>query len=875
MKLRESAAAMCRCATSRGDLDAEITSVTADSRLVAPGALFVAIPGFKTDGAKFIDSRDAQRARAAIVGEVERCDPFEVDDARAALSLIAANFYGRPADKLSLVGVTGTSGKTTTTKMIESIFDAAGEPVGLIGTIEYRAGDERLMADRTTPDAVVLQQWFAKMVDAGVRHAVMEVSSHALALKRTYGIRLRGGRLHEPLAGPLRLSQRFRGLLRREADSLRPDRPDAQDAPSSTSTTSTDGGWRTSSATASSRSAAARTPTFILSTASRSPCADCMAASPRRAGEVRIESRLLGAPNLYNWLGAIGAAQVGRHRRSPTIEAGIRNLAAVRGRFEYVESDGGPTVIVDYAHKPDALEKLLHAVRDLAKGRRVVLIFGCGGDRDKDKRPKMGAIAARLADYTVLTSDNPRGEKPEAILDDIEAGMRGATNYARITDRREAISRTIAEASDDDVVVIAGKGHEPYQVIGDQVIHFDDREEAERRIEKQDTENSKSHQNYVEISDQIDLSLSAFGYVFCSGSVDCFPCGWMVGDRRAASGEGPRSGQRGGAGREHEVAGSRRSRSAAIDTRCPRLTFRQIAEMTGGELVQGGDVTADSVVIDSREVKPDSVFFAIKGDRLDGHQFVAQALNTARGAVVSQVPANVPADKGIVRVDDTTVALQNLARSIRERYPFTLIGITGSAGKTTTKEMIATLVGIRAAHVQVVGQLQQPDRLPALHRQHARRRRSRRQRDGDESQGRDRAAGRTHASRRRRLHEHRTGAHRVLRHHREDRRSEARAAGEREAGRDDHHQRRQRVRDGHQPRLRRAQGHVRHRARRRFRGTNIRERGLLGTFVRSQTDMRSSCRCPAGTISRISSPPSPPRAPSASRGKASSAASRT
>jgi UDP-N-acetylmuramoyl-L-alanyl-D-glutamate--2,6-diaminopimelate ligase len=197
------------------------------------------------------------------------------------------------------------------------------------------------------------------------------------------------------------------------------------------------------------------------------------------AGEVRVDSKLLGTPNLYNWLGAVGAAlSIGID--IATIEAGIRNLAAVRGRFEYVESDRGPTVIVDYAHKPDALEKLLMAVRDLAAGRNVILIVGCGGDRDKEKRPMMGAIAARLADRTILTSDNPRGEKPEAIIDDIERGMSGATNYARITDRRTAISRTIGEATDDDVIVIAGKGHESYQVIGDQVIHFDDREEAER-----------------------------------------------------------------------------------------------------------------------------------------------------------------------------------------------------------------------------------------------------------------------------------------------------------------------------------------------------------------------------------------------------------
>jgi UDP-N-acetylmuramoyl-L-alanyl-D-glutamate--2,6-diaminopimelate ligase len=464
---------------SRADLDADITSVTADSRLVVPGALFVAIPGFKTDGAKFIDGA-IRKGAAAIVGESSTA-AIQVDDARAGLAMIAANFYGRPADKLSLVGVTGTSGKTTTTKMIESIFDAASEPVGLIGTIEYRAGDERLMADRTTPDAVVLQQWFAKMVDAGVRHAVMEVSSHALALKRTYGI-------HFAAAVFTNLSQDHFDFHKDFEDYFAAKRIlfDQIDRSRKTAILNIDDEYG--------RRLANELGDAIV-TFGRGGSADVHSIEPfgitvqglqgrvvTPAGEVRVDSKLLGAPNLYNWLGAIGAAQsVGID--IATIEAGIRNLAAVRGRFEYVEADGGPTVIVDYAHKPDALEKLLQAVRDLAKGRRVVLIVGCGGDRDKDKRPKMGAIAARLADYTVLTSDNPRGEKPEAILDDIEAGMRGATNYARITDRREAISDTIADASDDDVIVIAGKGHEPYQVIGDQIIHFDDREEAERALQ--------------------------------------------------------------------------------------------------------------------------------------------------------------------------------------------------------------------------------------------------------------------------------------------------------------------------------------------------------------------------------------------------------
>ena len=184
-------------------------------------------------------------------------------------------------------------------------------------------------------------------------------------------------------------------------------------------------------------------------------------------------------------MGAVGAA-IAVGLKTKQIESGIRALPAVRGRFEYVDSTKGPTVIVDYAHKPDALEKLLHAVRDLADKKRVVVVFGCGGDRDKEKRPKMGAIATKLADFTILTSDNPRSEKAEAILDDIERGARGGGKYARITERRSAIGKAIEEAGSDDIIVIAGKGHENYQVIGDQIVHFDDREEAEIALKKRD-----------------------------------------------------------------------------------------------------------------------------------------------------------------------------------------------------------------------------------------------------------------------------------------------------------------------------------------------------------------------------------------------------
>jgi len=477
--------------SSTADANLDITAVAADSRIVKPGALFVAIAGFQTDGARFIDAALAKGAAAIVAESVPRPGaPFvHVADARAALALLAANFFGRPADELSIVGVTGTSGKTTTTKMLESIFDAdtegKTEAVGLIGTIEYRAGSERLVADRTTPDAVVLQEWFAKMAGAGVRHAVMEVSSHALALKRTYGV-------HFAAAVFTNLSRDHFDFHKDFDDYFAAKKIlfDQIDRSKETAVVNADDEYGARLA----RELGSAAMTFGRGPDAGIHPGDHFEISVRGLhgivqtphGQVRVESNLLGAPNLSNWMGAIGAALVVGVPIGQ-IEAGIRNLDSVRGRFERVpSSDGGPTVIVDYAHKPDALEKLLRAVRDLAGDRQVSILFGCGGDRDKGKRPQMGEIAARLADRIVLTSDNPRSEKPEAILDDIEQGMPGGKNYERIADRREAIARTVGGATVGDVIVIAGKGHETYQVVGDRVVHFDDREEAELALRKRD-----------------------------------------------------------------------------------------------------------------------------------------------------------------------------------------------------------------------------------------------------------------------------------------------------------------------------------------------------------------------------------------------------
>jgi UDP-N-acetylmuramoyl-L-alanyl-D-glutamate--2,6-diaminopimelate ligase len=469
---------------THGDTNIDITAVTPDSRLIGKGALFVAIPGTAKDGTEFIPQA-IEKGAAAIVTQTPTTDNRQlttvlVEDPRAALALLAANFYGRPAGQLSLVGVTGTSGKTTTTRMIESVFDALGEPVGLIGTIEYRAGDERLVADRTTPDAVVLQEWFAKMVEAGVKHAVMEVSSHALALKRTYGV-------HFAAAVFTNLSREHFDFHKDFEDYFAAKRIlfDQIDVTRQTAVVNVDDEYG--------RRLAGELGAAAL-TFGRESNADLYPLEPFSIdvdglrgtvrtphGDIRVDSPLLGLPNLYNWLGAIGAALV---VGIPTaaIEAGIRNLRSVRGRFERV-GESTPTVIVDYAHKPDALEKLLHAVRDIAGQRRLKIVFGCGGNRDRGKRPQMGDIAARLADEVVVTSDNPRGEEPQAIIDEIVKGITSGHSI-RIADRREAIARTIAEAGDDDVIVIAGKGHETYQVLGDQVVHFDDREEAELALKK-------------------------------------------------------------------------------------------------------------------------------------------------------------------------------------------------------------------------------------------------------------------------------------------------------------------------------------------------------------------------------------------------------
>jgi UDP-N-acetylmuramoyl-L-alanyl-D-glutamate--2,6-diaminopimelate ligase len=468
-----------------GAADVEVTAVTADSRRITPGAAFVAIPGTIRDGAEFVSSA-IERGASVIIAERAvahgAATLVVVPDARAALALATANLFGRPAGKIGLIGVTGTSGKTTTTKMVESILDATGDPVGLIGTIEYRAGAIRELSDRTTPDAALLQKWFAEMLDQGVKFGVMEVSSHALVQKRTHGITF-------DAAVFTNLSRDHLDYHADMDDYFRAKRilfDQLKEGKRSVVNIDDDYGRRLAG------ELKGRVTTFGRGADADIHPADGFEVSVFGLrgtfvtpwGEVSIESPLIGYPNLYNWMGAVGAAlTVGIERDA--IERGVRALTSVRGRFERVDSPDGAAYLVDYAHKPDALEKLLQTTRQLAPERKIVLVFGCGGDRDQGKRSVMGEIAGKLADYTILTSDNPRSEKPENILQQIEEGVRKSNGkYEVISDRRAAIERAVGSADASTIVLVAGKGHENYQVVADQILHFDDREELELAIEK-------------------------------------------------------------------------------------------------------------------------------------------------------------------------------------------------------------------------------------------------------------------------------------------------------------------------------------------------------------------------------------------------------
>ena len=479
-----------RRVTTSGRADSAVAAVTHDSRAVARGTIFVAIRGERADGATFAADA-ASRGALAIVAEGPAPPGntalwLQTTNARMALAELAHIVSGRPSEALTLVGVTGTNGKTTTTYLLSSVLDAAGLPSGRLGTVTFRVGptqaDER-DASHTTPEASEIQRLLKEMVSRGCRSCAMEVSSHALALHRVAYLRFAAAiftnltRDHLDFHGDM---QQYFAAKRRLFDMLPAGAPaiiNADDAKGA--------------------ELAAGRPRVL--TYAVNQAADVRASSIHSsleglafdidspAGRLTIRSPLVGRPNVYNILGAVAAA-IALELPIGAIERGIAALESVPGRFQIVSGGTDAVrVVVDYAHTDDALRNLLETARPLADGR-LVTVFGCGGDRDRTKRPLMGAVAARLSDFVVLTSDNPRSEDPNRIIDEIMRGLsptpepgasrRPGPAFIANPDRRSAIEFAIRTARSGDLVLIAGKGHEKYQIVGDRALPFDDVEVA-------------------------------------------------------------------------------------------------------------------------------------------------------------------------------------------------------------------------------------------------------------------------------------------------------------------------------------------------------------------------------------------------------------
>ncbi|RLB83336.1 MAG: UDP-N-acetylmuramoyl-L-alanyl-D-glutamate--2,6-diaminopimelate ligase [Deltaproteobacteria bacterium] len=485
--------------------DQIIDSIHYDSRTVTPGGLFVAIQGQRYDGYTYIEEAIEKGAVAIVTEKLWSGPPWismaQVEDVRRALAAISSAFYGDPSRELCMIGITGTNGKTTTAYLIESILNAAGFKVGVIGTINYRFGRETFTSQVTTPESLDLMRMLRRMADSGTTHVVLEVSSHALDLHRVafcefdVGIFTNFSRDHLDYHGDMetywqckrRLCVEHLGVGSKQGRAtavINWDDPRGRELFTEISVPCLRVGL--------SDECEIRAQNINFTVAGTSG----RVRTPK--GDFEFTSSLVGNHNVNNILSATGVAMA---LGIPTqiIQKGIRDLQGVPGRLECVANGLGLSVFVDYAHTPGALENVLTVLRGLTSGR-VITVFGCGGDRDQDKRPMMGTIAGRLSDLVVVTSDNPRTEAPEVILAGIVEGIAavqshqyelhelgkgfGPRGYAVEPDRRKAIALGLGAATAGDTVLIAGKGHETYQVIGEKTVPFDDRVEARRVLEK-------------------------------------------------------------------------------------------------------------------------------------------------------------------------------------------------------------------------------------------------------------------------------------------------------------------------------------------------------------------------------------------------------
>jgi UDP-N-acetylmuramoyl-L-alanyl-D-glutamate--2,6-diaminopimelate ligase len=484
--------------------DRTVKAVAYDSRKVAQGSVFVALKGQKADGGSFA-AQAVARGALAVLAETERPHDVQapwivVPDARLAMARLATAFYRHPSRELTVVGITGTNGKTTTAYLVSALFEAAAIRCGMLGTVVYRTGSEERQATRTTPESVDVQQMLREMVSRGCGACAMEVSSHALSQRRVDGTRFAAAvftnltRDHLDFHGDM---ESYFGAKRRLFEMLGPDGTAVLNIDDPRGATLT--------------GIATRTLTYAVDRPA-DVCPSKLTHSLRGfafqaltpAGPIQVHSHLVGRPNVYNVLAAIGAA-LACDLPVDAIERGLAGLEGVPGRFQVVSEPGDDiTVVVDYAHTDDALKNLLETARPLAT-ERLITVFGAGGDRDRTKRPLMGAVAARLSDLVIITSDNPRSEDPAEIIEEIKRGVAvpaertrpsephegqpkytppKATAHMAIVDRKLAIERAISLARPDDVVLIAGKGHEKYQVIGEREIPFDDVAVARQALER-------------------------------------------------------------------------------------------------------------------------------------------------------------------------------------------------------------------------------------------------------------------------------------------------------------------------------------------------------------------------------------------------------
>ncbi len=473
------------------DLAQPITNIVHDSRQVTSGTLFVCLPGTRVDGHDYISPAYKLGAKAVLVEKaVEVPDGLiviQVPDTRAAMQIITPWFFDYPGRKLRMIGVTGTNGKTTTSYLIHSILTNAGYKAGIIGTIQTVIGNRVLPVKNTTPDVIELQATLAEMVQSGMDYVVMEVSSHALAQNRVAGCEFDVAIFTNMTRDHLDFHLTFENYLAAKAKLFQLVSVEEASKTGKSAVVNIDD----PSAGAILENAACPAITYGVHNK-----ADLMAQNTDirstgasfdivgSFGTVPLTLRITGMFNVYNVLAAIGAA-LAEGINIAVIKTALEQFQSVPGRFELVDCGQPFSIIVDYAHTPDGLENILKTAKQIAQ-RRIIVVFGCGGDRDRTKRPIMGKLAAEYGDIVIATSDNPRSEDPELILEEIEVGIKDSLvkgkTYKKIIDRRQAIYEALHMAEQDDVVIIAGKGHENYQILKDRTISFDDKEVAREII---------------------------------------------------------------------------------------------------------------------------------------------------------------------------------------------------------------------------------------------------------------------------------------------------------------------------------------------------------------------------------------------------------